>query len=103
MILEVTDATSGEIVKNNTMVLVFSADWCGPCKMMIPMWDDISKSNNGLIIGRVNVDNNPLLKEEYNISGVPSILFMKKGVIANRQNGACPKSVIQGKINLLSV
>lgn len=102
MILEVTDITGDELIqKNDTMVLVFSAEWCGPCKMMVPMWDDISEKNDGLVIGKINVDNNMLLKEKYNVSGVPSIFFIKNGIVVDRQNGASPKSVIQAKINLL--
>jgi thioredoxin 1 len=99
MIIELNEE-NGQFVKDNKLVvMVFSAPWCGSCRMMTSVWDDLSVANEDVTFSKVNVDVNPTLSMEYEVKGVPSIFFIKDGVIVDRHQGATSKSVLQKKID----
>ncbi len=91
-----------EVLQSDVPVLVdFYADWCGPCKMMSPIIDELSQDFEGKVkIGKVNTDNNRKLTEKYNIMSIPAMYIFKNGEVADQIIGAVPKSVLEEKLNL---
>src|SRR5580698_6894849 len=101
MALEITDANFDELVlKSDKPVLVdFWAEWCGPCRMVGPIVEEIAKEFDGkAIVGKVDVDSNPNISMNYGIRNIPTLLFFKGGQIVDKQVGAVPKSVLANKL-----
>ena len=104
MALEVTDSNFDEIViKSDKPVLVdFWAEWCGPCRMVAPIVEELSKEFEGkALITKCDVDSNPGVAAKYGIRNIPTILFFKDGEIADKQVGAVPKANFVAKLNAL--
>jgi len=101
MALELTDANFEQLVlKSDKPVLVdFWAEWCGPCRMVGPIVEELSKEYEGkAVVGKVNVDVNPNISAQFGIRNIPTILFFKNGEIVDKQVGAVAKNVLDGKI-----
>ena len=101
MAIELTDANFEELVlKSDKPVLVdFWAEWCGPCRMVGPVVEELSKDYDGkAVVGKVNVDVNPEISAKFGIRNIPTILFFKNGEIVDKQVGAAAKAVLDGKI-----
>ena len=77
-----------------TVLLDFYADWCGPCRMVSPLVDEIAEENPSYLVGKINVDNEPELAEEFGVSSIPTLVVMQNGEIKNQVTGARPKSQI---------
>lgn len=93
-VTEVTDANfDAEVLKSSIPVLVdFWAPWCGPCKSIAPVLEEISNEYAGrLKIVKVNVDDNPRSPSAYDVRGIPNLIFFKGGAVADRIVGAVPK------------
>ena len=102
MALELTDSNFDQLVINSDKpVLVdFWAEWCGPCRMVGPLVEEISKEYDGkAIVGKVDVDNNPETAMKYGIRNIPTILFIKNGQVVDKQVGAVPKSNLVAMLN----
>lgn len=104
MAIAVNDSNFEEIVlKSEQPVLVdFWAEWCGPCKMMLPIVEEISKEFEGkLTVAKVDVDSSQGTTAKYGIRNIPTILFFKGGSVVDKQVGAVPKASLVGKIEKL--
>lgn len=101
MALEFTDANfKTEVLDSDKLsVIDFWAEWCGPCRAIGPVIEELSKEYAGKVnIGKVNVDVNPNTSMNYGITSIPAILFVKGGKVVDKQIGAVPKSVLDKKI-----
>nr|WP_317043093.1 thioredoxin [Chitinophaga jiangningensis] len=101
MALEFTDANfETEVLNSDKLTVIdFWAEWCGPCRAIGPVIEELSKDYAGKVnIGKVNVDHNPQLSVNYGITSIPAILFVKGGKVVDKQVGAVPKSVLEKKI-----
>jgi thioredoxin 1 len=104
MALELTDANFEELaLKSDKPVVVdFWAEWCGPCRMVGPIVEELSKDYEGkAVVGKVNVDLNNEISAKYGIRNIPTILFLKNGEIVDKQVGAVQKSVLAEKLDKL--
>lgn len=90
----VTDSTFDETIKDNSLVLIdFWAEWCGPCKKVSPILDEIS-NETGLLVGKLNVDENPRKPIEFSVSSIPTMVLFKDGVPVKTIIGAKPKHLM---------
>lgn len=102
MAIEITDANFEELVaKSDKPVLVdFWAEWCGPCRMVGPIVEEISNEYQGkAIVGKVDVDANPNVSMQFGIRNIPTILFFKGGKVVDKQVGAAAKNVLTAKLD----
>jgi thioredoxin 1 len=101
MALQITDANFEELVlkSDKPVVLDFWAEWCGPCRMVGPIIEEMSTEYDGkAVIGKVDVDNNPEVSMKFGIRNIPTILFFKNGQVVDKQVGAAPKNVLSQKL-----
>ncbi|MDX8552995.1 thioredoxin [Tenacibaculum gallaicum] len=102
MALEITDASFEEVVlKSDKPVLVdFWAAWCGPCRMVSPIVDEISNEYDGkAVVGKVDVDANQEFAAKYGVRNIPTVLIFKNGEVVDKQVGAAPKKAYTDKID----
>ncbi len=85
-----------EQIKNSdkTVLLDFYADWCGPCRMVSPIVDEIAKENPQYLVGKINVDDEPELAQEFGVASIPTLVVIKDGKVVNQSAGARPKAQI---------
>lgn len=84
-----------EIMKSEKKVLLdFYADWCGPCRMVSPLVDEIADENSQYLVGKINVDQEPELAQTFGVSSIPTLVVMKDGKIVSQSVGAMPKMQI---------
>lgn len=101
MAIEVTDATFDEVVlKSDKPVIVdFWAAWCGPCRMVAPIMDQLTAEYAGkAIIAKVDVDSNQKFAAEYGVRNIPTVLVFKNGEVVEKQVGVAPKATYAQKI-----
>jgi thioredoxin 1 len=92
--LIVTDQSFAQVIESNSLVLIdFWADWCGPCKRVSPILDEISEET-GLLIGKLNIDEHPEKTQEYSVHSIPTMVLFKDGKPVHTVLGAKPKHVL---------
>lgn len=90
----VTDSTFDSVLKENNLVLMdFWAEWCGPCRKVSPILDELS-ADTGLAIGKLNIDDNPLKTQEFEVSSIPTMILFKNGDPVKTIIGAKPKHLM---------
>ena len=98
--IELTDANFDSVINGEKPVLVdFWAEWCGPCKMIGPVVEELAGDYEGrAVVAKLNVDENPNVTARYGVRSIPTLLVFKKGQIVDKQIGAVPKSVLSSKL-----
>lgn len=103
MAIEINDGNIKEILSSGKPVVIdFWAEWCGPCRMVAPIVEELSKEYEGkVIIGKMDVDENVETPNVYGIRNIPTMLFFKDGQVVDKQIGATHKGVIASKVEAL--
>lgn len=104
MAVEFTDTNFEDLAMNSDkpVMVDFWAEWCGPCRMVGPIVEEIhSEYSDRAIVGKVNVDENPQISMKYGIRNIPTIIFLKNGEMVDKSVGAVPKNVLTDKIDNL--
>ncbi|MBL0310632.1 MAG: thioredoxin [Bacteroidetes bacterium] len=102
MATQLTDSNfKTEVLDNDKVAVIdFWAEWCGPCKALTPIIEEMSKEFEGkALIGKVDVDSNPETAMKYGIRNIPTILFIKGGQVVDKQVGAVPKASLVAMLN----
>jgi thioredoxin 1 len=92
----ITDATFEEkVMKSDKLAVIdFSAEWCGPCRLVSPIIHELAgEYQDRIVAGEVNVDENPQITAQYKVRNIPTVLYLKNGEVVDKQVGAVPKSV----------
>jgi len=94
-----TEKNFAEVIAGEKPVLVdFWAPWCGPCQMMMPIVEEVAKETKEVVVGKVNIDENPKLAEKYNVMGVPTFLLFKEGKVVDQIVEAVSKEALVATI-----
>ena len=100
MALQITDESFKELITGDKPVVVdFWAEWCGPCRMIGPIIEELAEEyEDKAIIGKINIDDNDEIAEEYGIRSIPTILFFKNGELVDKHIGVAPKNLLEDKL-----
>ena len=103
MAKEFTDSNIKDIINSGKPVVIdFWAEWCGPCRMVSPLVEELAEEFDGKVeIGKLNVDENVDTPNEYGIRNIPTILFFKDGKLVDKQVGAAPKAALKSKVEAI--
>ena len=96
------DNNNFESIKNSdkTVLIDFYADWCGPCRMVSPLVDEIAEENPQYTVAKINVDEQPELAADFGVTSIPMLVVLKDGKIVNQSVGARPKAQILAMLNV---
>lgn len=103
MAFEIKDGNFEELLKGDKPVVVdFWAPWCGPCKQVAPIVEELAVEYEGkVVIGKCDVDENSDLPAKYGVRNIPTILFIKNGEVVDKQVGAAQKAALKAKVDAL--
>lgn len=104
MALEITDGNFEELVlkSDKPVVVDFWAAWCGPCRMIGPIIEEMSSEYDGkAVVGKVDVDSNPGVSAQFGVRNIPTVLFIKNGEVVDKSVGAVPKAQLTQKLDAL--
>lgn len=100
MATQITDSNFEQLIASDKPVVIdFWAEWCGPCRMVAPIVDELAKEYEGKVeIGKCDVDENNAVAAKFGVRNIPTIIFLKNGEVVDKHVGACTKSVLEDKI-----
>lgn len=98
-VIYLTAADFETVTKEGTVLLDFFATWCGPCKMVAPILDQLAEENPDKKICKIDVDQEPALAERFGVMSIPTLLLMKDGVLMNKMVGAASKKKLEEFLN----
>ena len=94
-VIKVTKDNFDQVKASNpTVLLDFYADWCGPCRMIAPIIDEIAEERDDIVVGKVNVDDYPELAAQFGVYSIPTLAVLKNGEVAQQVSRALPKANI---------
>ena len=95
-----TDRTfAAEVSKHDLMIVDFWAPWCGPCQYVSPIVEELARDYAGKVaVGKLNVDDNPMIATQFRVMSIPTIMFFKRGKVVDMQIGAVPKQFLEQKL-----
>jgi thioredoxin 1 len=93
-IVYATEATFADDIKEGTVLVDFYADWCGPCKMIAPVLEQIAAESDAFKIVKLNVDENMAVAQKYGVRAIPTLFVMKNGEVAAQKAGFMPKDAL---------
>ena len=97
--IKLTDDNFQSTVKDNNLVLIdFWAPWCGPCKALAPVLEELAAEHSNVVIAKMNTDENPNTASQHGIMSIPTMMIFKNGELVDRLVGALPKPVIVEKL-----
>lgn len=96
--ITLTDANFADAIKKGPIVVDFWAAWCGPCRMIGPIIDQLANERTDVAFGKLNVDENPRTSSQFGVQGIPLLIFFKNGTEAGRVVGAVPRPQIESAI-----
>ena len=100
-VLKVTKSNFDSVKANDKPVLLdFYADWCGPCRMVSPIVDEIAEERSDIGVGKINVDDDPELASKFGVFSIPTLVVLKNGEVANQATGARPKDQILAMLDV---
>ena len=98
-IILTSDNFEAEVLKSDVPVLVdFWAPWCGPCRMVVPIVEEIARERSDIKVGKINVDEQPELASQFGVMSIPTLVVMENGKIIQQISGARPKNAILGML-----
>jgi thioredoxin len=102
--INATEYTYNDMLKNNDNVIIYCwADWCAPCKAFGPVYKEVSQENVGILFTKLDVDEQPTLKNKLNVQSIPTVLFYKKGQLMDVVVGATSKEDLNNRIKRVYV
>ena len=104
MVKDVTDGTFEEFIQSNKIAVVDCwAAWCGPCRMLSPVVEELAKEKDDVSFGKLNVDQNRATPMKYGIMSIPTLLYFKDGQLVDKTIGALPKAAIENRLERIQV
>lgn len=97
--VELNESNFNDFIANGKSVVDFWATWCGPCRMMAPVLDEVAEEAEGLSVGKVNVDEQSKLAERFGVMSIPTFIIFKDGAEVKRLVGAMPKAALADAVN----
>ena len=103
MALAITNANYAELIAGDKPVVIdFWAEWCGPCRMIGPIVEELATEYEGkIVIGKCDVDDNNEVATKFSVRNIPTIIFIKGGEVIDKQVGFCPKEALEEKLKQL--
>ena len=91
-VVSITNDNIEELLNSGrTLLIDFYADWCGPCRMVAPIVDQIAEEKTDIAVGKINIDEQPELAEKYGVMSIPTLIVIKDGEVVNKGTGVQPK------------